>query len=292
MKKTIVITMLVCLSSVGVSAQDESEVVVESGDITLTVAELESAIATLPDEYRAYAAGPGKKSFAEDLLRMKRLAQAAEESGVADDPMVEAQVELARVNTLANAQVEQMRESIEVDPERVESLYEERKNQFERAKARHILIAFEGSPAAGEDAPTEEEAKAEAEAIRERIEGGADFAEIAKAESDDQGSGARGGELGEFSRGQMVPEFENAVFTAGEGELTPVVRTQFGYHVIQVQERDVMTLEEVREQLATELRQQKLQEQIESFGEGTETTFDESYFQTSTPAESAVPEGS
>lgn len=291
MKKTM-ITMFVCLCAMATFAQEESKVVVSSGDVSLTAAELESAIATLPDEYRPYAAGPGKKSFAEDLLRMKRLAKAAEESGVAEQPSVKAQLELSRANTLANAQVEKMRDSIEVDPERVNSLYEERKSQFERAKARHILIAFEGSPAAGEDAPIEEEAKAEAEAIRARIEEGEDFAEIAKAESDDKGSGARGGELGEFGRGQMVPEFENAVFAAEPGELTPVVRTQFGYHVIEVQNRKVMTLDEVRGQIEAEIKQQKLQQQIESLGEGVETTFDESYFGQDTTDAPAESEGS
>ena len=282
--KRLLMVVVVCAMTFAAFAQTDVEVVIaSSGDVTVTDTELEAAIESLPDEIRPYAEGPGKKSFVEDLLRMKRLAKAAEDSGVADQPEVKAQLELNRANTLANAQVEAMRESITVDEERVSKLYEERKGQFERAKARHILIAFQGSPAAGENAPTEDEAKAEAEALLEKIEAGADFATVAQEESDDKGSGARGGELGEFTRGQMVPEFENAVFSAEPGTLAPLVRTQFGYHIIEVQERATMPLEAVRAEIESELRQQILQQQIEGFDEGAVVTFNEDYFDSDVP---------
>lgn len=276
--KKVLILMVVSISAFAALAQDEARVIVRSGDITVTDIELQAAVESLPEEIRQYASGPGKKSFAEDLLRMKRLAKAAEESGLGDDPEIRAQLELSRANTLANAQVEKMRESIEIDPERTSRVYEERKGQFERAKARHILIAFEGSPAAGEDAPTDEEARAHAEKLLERIRGGEEFAAVAQAESDDKGSGTRGGELGEFGRGQMVPAFEEAVFSTEAGEIAPLVKTQFGYHIINVQDRKTLPLESVREDIETELRQQALQQEIESLDEGTEVTFDQEYF--------------
>lgn len=282
--KKIMLTVAVCLMAYAGAAQDTERVVARSGDVVVTAAELEAAIETLPDEVRSYAEGQGRKSFTEDLLRMKRLAHAAEESGVADDPAVKAQLALSRANTLANAHVEKMRTEIEVDAKRVAELYEERKGQFERAKARHILIAFEGSPAAGDDPLSEEAAKKKAEEILQRIKAGEDFAELAKAESDDKGSGSRGGDLGEFERGRMVPEFESAVFETEPGQLAPVVRTQFGYHVIQ----NTTSVEDLLEEIETELRQQELQRLIESLEEGTEVTFDEEYFAPAAP--SAVPE--
>ena len=118
-----------------------------------------------------------------------------------------------------------MRESIKISDAEAKAKYDERKAQLERAKARHILIAFQGSPAApAEGALTDDAAKAKAEEIRTKIANGADFVALAKAESHDTVSGANGGDLGELSRGQMVPEFDQAVFTAKAGELTPVVR--------------------------------------------------------------------
>lgn len=279
MKKTILMLLLL-IPAAGLLAQtvSDNDVVARSGDVTITKGELEMAVESLPAEYQQYAEGPGKRSFAEDLLRMKMLAAAAEKSGVAEEPKVKMQLALARANTLANAQIERLSDQIEIDEERVKSLYEQRREQLDRARARHILIAFEGSPAAGDDALPEEGARAKAESLRARIEAGEDFAEIAREESDDHGSAARGGDLGTFSRGRMVPEFEEAVFAAEAGELTPVVRTQFGYHVIQVQERGPTPMAEVREQLVDELRQRGLQDALESLQEGAEVQLDESYF--------------
>jgi peptidyl-prolyl cis-trans isomerase C len=278
-KKTFCLLLLL-IPAAGVLAQatGDTDVVVRSGEVTITKAELELAVESLPAEYQQYAEGPGKRSFAEDLLRMKLLANAAEKSGLASEPKVRTQLELARANTLANAQIERMSDEIQIDPERVKALYEERRDQFERARARHILIAFEGSPAAGDNAPPEAEARTKAESLRARIEAGEDFAEIAREESDDHGSAARGGDLGRFARGQMVPEFEEAVFAAEAGELVPVVRTQFGYHVVQVQELGPTPIEEVREQLVNELRQRSLQEALEALQEGSEVQIDEAYF--------------
>lgn len=89
-----------------------------------------------------------------------------------------------------------------------------------RASARHILVATE----------------AECLKLKADIEAGGDFAQIAKAHSQCP-SGKRGGELGEFSRGQMVPEFDQVVFTNEVGKVHGPVKTQFGYHLVEVTKR-------------------------------------------------------
>lgn len=100
--------------------------------------------------------------------------------------------------------------------------------------ARHILISYKGATRA---APyvnrSKDEAKQFAEALRKEIQEGADFADVAKRESDDRGSAATGGALGKFSRDQMVPEFSNAAFALDVGGLSDVIESQFGFHVIQ-----------------------------------------------------------
>lgn len=89
-----------------------------------------------------------------------------------------------------------------------------------KASARHILVA------------TEEQCLT----LKQDIEGGADFAEVARQHSTCP-SGQRGGELGEFGRGQMVPEFDQVVFSADVGQIQGPVQTQFGYHLIEVTDR-------------------------------------------------------
>jgi peptidyl-prolyl cis-trans isomerase D len=116
----------------------------------------------------------------------------------------------------------------------------------EQAKSRHILVKVD----AGADAKTDAAAKAKAEGILKQIQGGANFAELAKKYSDDPGSKETGGELGFSQRGRMVPEFDTAIFTQKIGD-TKIVKSQFGYHIVQVEERQTAHAESINEVLPT-----------------------------------------
>ena len=118
-------------------------------------------------------------------------------------------------------------------------------NQPEQSRSRHILIKYPGG-AAKSDA----EAKAKAENLLKQIKAGGDFAALAKANSEDPGSGAAGGELGFAKRGTMVPEFDSAIFSQKIGDTT-LVHTQFGYHIIQVEERQTAHAQPINEVLPT-----------------------------------------
>jgi len=86
----------------------------------------------------------------------------------------------------------------------------------------------------GQKELTDAEAKAKAEQLIARIKGGEDFGKVAAKESDDIGSAQEGGDLGSFTRGRMVAPFEQAAFALKEGEISGPVRSQFGYHIIQL----------------------------------------------------------
>ncbi|MGD0730435.1 MAG: peptidylprolyl isomerase [Terracidiphilus sp.] len=116
----------------------------------------------------------------------------------------------------------------------------------EQARSRHILIKV----APGADAKTDAAAKAKAEGLLKQIQGGANFADLAKKNSDDPGSKDAGGELGFAQRGRMVPEFDNAIFTQKIGD-TKIVKTQFGYHIVQVEERQPAHAQTINEVLPT-----------------------------------------
>ena len=116
----------------------------------------------------------------------------------------------------------------------------------EQARSRHILIKVD----AGADAKTDAAAKAKAEGILKQIQGGANFADLAKKNSDDPGSKDSGGDLPFARRGTMVPEFEKALFSQKIGD-TQIVKSQFGYHIVQVEERQTAHSESINEVLPT-----------------------------------------
>lgn len=255
-------------------------VILSAGDIAIHQKEFENAIKTLPAEYQSYAMGPGKKQFADDYLRMKLLAVKGMKDGLANDPEVVNQLNLLRENLVANAEINRLEKSIKVSDEDLKKAYDSNQKDYEQVQARHILIAFKGSPAAqpGKKELTEEEAKAKAEDLRKQIASGADFAELAKKESDDTGSGTRGGDLGEFGHNQMVPEFEQAAFAAKVGEVTPVIRTQYGYHIIKVEKHDTTPFAQVKATLERSEAKKRLQDQLDAMKADAKPVYNEAYF--------------
>ena len=116
----------------------------------------------------------------------------------------------------------------------------------EQARSRHILIKVD----AGSDPKADAAAKAKAEALLKQIQGGANFADLAKQNSDDPGSKDSGGELPFAQRGTMVPEFDKAIFTQKIGD-TQIVKSQFGYHIVQVEARKPAHSQDIGEVLPT-----------------------------------------
>ena len=139
----------------------------------------------------------------------------------------------------------------------------------ERIHARHILVSTQGKSDA-----EKKTLKAKADDILKQLKGGADFAELAKKVSDDKGSGEKGGDLDWVVKGQMVPEFDSAAFALKPMELSPVVTSQFGYHIIQVTEKEaahVKPFEEVKANLADELKKQGITDKVQAMGDEIHT---------------------
>ena len=303
MKKTISTIIALALTATLGMAQDKpaaattataasaDPIVIAAGELTIRQSEFENALKTLPAEYQQYAMGAGKKQFADDYLRMKILSVQGMKAGLDKDAEVVRQLDLMRENLVANAQLQRLEKSIVVSDEDLKKVYDSKKKEYELVGARHILIAFKGSPAAQPGKPelTEEQAKAKATELRKQIVAGASFEEIAKKESDDTGSGANGGELGEFNHGQMVPEFEAAAFAAKVGEVTEPVRTQYGYHIIKVDKHDFTPFENVKAFLERNERQAKLQAKLDEMKTAMKVTYNDAYF-TPPPAPPAQPE--
>src|SRR5664279_915202 len=154
--------------------------------------------------------------------------------------------------------------NVPVTPADLQSYYNQHQDQFriaETVTVRHILIK---TPPAGADGKVDPQAvaaaKAKAEDVQKQLQGGADFAELAKKYSDDPGSAQNGGLYPPMIKGQTVPEFEQAAFNTPKGQTTGLVRTNFGFHIIRVEDKQnarVKPLDEVKAQIEPAIKQQK-----------------------------------
>lgn len=159
---------------------------------------------------------------------------------------------------------EQLAASIQVPEEQLRAMYQQQQDRFrtqERVRARHILIKTIDRPAS--EVPALEK---KARDLLRQLKAGADFAELARKNSEDPGSASKGGELDWITRGQTVPEFEKAAFSLKPKEISDVVRTQYGFHIIQVLEHEQARLkpfEEVRAELAAEARRAQVYERMQ-----------------------------
>jgi peptidyl-prolyl cis-trans isomerase C len=216
----------------------------EEHGITVSEQDVDKEIETLKDQVFLQAQSQGQ-----DLGREEAFDQALQQAGITEEQLRQ------QIRDQLPIQKVQERVAGDVGPsqEEIEQFYEQNKAaQFTTPEARctrHILF--------------NKDQKAKAEEVKQQLQNGGDFAELAKEYSQDPGSAEQGGELGCIGRGETVPNFEEAVFNAKQGEIVGPVETEFGYHLIEVteiQEEATQPLSEVegqiRDQLTTEAQSQ------------------------------------
>jgi peptidyl-prolyl cis-trans isomerase C len=159
---------------------------------------------------------------------------------------------------------------VAVKPEDVQAFYKANQDHFkqgDRVRASHILITVPQNA----DAATKAQARAKAEDLLKQIKAGKDFAELAKANSQDPGSAPNGGDLGYFAQGDMVGPFNDVAFSLKPGQVSDVVETQFGFHIIKVVDKQAGTtvpFDQAKGQIEQYLQQQNRQRETEAFVAG------------------------
>jgi peptidyl-prolyl cis-trans isomerase C len=256
---------------------EPDKVVARAGDVQLTAGELNILLQTVPEAQRTQLlAQPGAlRNVATEIIHAKALAKEAEGRKLDQSPRYKSMMDMARYQVLAQLLAEDVSKG--VDDAQLKDYYGKNKDKMDQIKARHILVRTPGSRAPvrpGQKELTDEQAKTKADQLRARLAKGEDFAAVAKAESDDTGSGAQGGDLGSFGHGQMVPEFDKAAFGLKEGEISQPVKTQFGYHIIQVQDK-LDTFEDFKEQLKQQVGPEKVQQYVKEFREKHQPQLDD-----------------
>ncbi len=171
----------------------------------------------------------------------------------------------------AVADLNKLQSEIKVSPEEIARYYERNREQYrqaEQVKARHILIAVPKPDSGGPpDEKVVEEARKKAESLLKQIKAGANFEALAKKNSDDKTTGTEGGALPWFQRGAMEPDFEKAAFSLPKGQISDLVRTGYGWHIIRVddkREAGFTPLSQVKDSIEPTLRQDTAQVKSET----------------------------
>ena len=263
-------------------AVNPNTVVLTIGDRRLTARQYEVLIRTLlPADQQANALGAGRRTVAQRLVAMFALGEEAVQQNLDKRPDVALQLIFQRENLLETAMFKEMVQTAVVPDSDVQAYYDAHRTDFTTVTARHILIRVKSSPMAavpGKPELSDDEARTKAEAIRKRIAAGEDFATLAKQESDDTATAIKGGDVGEFRHGQMVPPFEQAAFALKPGDISEPVRSPFGYHIIQVQSHTVKSLADVKADILAQLRPNVARKEADALLEQTPYTIDDAFF--------------
>ncbi len=271
MKKVIVLSVFLLVLMIGQAfSEGKDDIIAKAGNKTISLSDLDRIIKLYPeDKQKAFADNPRNK----DVL-LRRIVQGivlsdmAKKEGFDKEPLIKEQLDIIENDFLASEFVKQkaIKDIIVMDKD-VEIYYKTHQDEFkvkEQVLASHILVKVDKS--ASED--EKKKARAKAEDLLKRVKAGEDFAKLATEFSDDPSAKIKGGDLGYFSRGRMVKEFEEAAFSLKPGEVSDIVETQYGYHIIKVSDRkkeDLIPLEASKDRILKKLYDDFKQAKIKEF---------------------------
>jgi len=236
----------------GCNLSPGNKVIARVNGESITQAEFQAKIDRLPPYYRTMA-NEQKDKFLDELINERLFLNQAYKQGVDRNKEVKNLVEEARKKIIVAKFIEdQISRNVNISDKAIEEYYKLHKKEFvapERYRASHILVSTE----------------AEAKKALDRLNKGEDFAAVAKEISIDP-SKTNGGDLGYFTEGQMIPDFEAACFKLEPGEISNVVKTQFGYHIIKLTDKkpsQAKTLSEVSDRIKLSLLDMKKMEKLQ-----------------------------
>jgi len=213
----------------------------------ITESDLEKVLSSLPQQQAMQMQGEeGKKRLLNELIAGEMFYLDAVEKELDKEEEFQNILKETKENLLQRYAVQKVMDDVDVKDEEAKEVYEQNKDKYisdEKVSAKHILV------------DDEEKCKE----IKEEIDNGLDFSDAA-AKYSSCPSSKKGGRLGEFGKGQMVPEFEEVAFNMEEGEISDPVKSQFGYHIIQLDKKvpaEQKSFNEVKEQVKQQLLQQK-----------------------------------
>jgi peptidyl-prolyl cis-trans isomerase C len=233
------------------AAKKSGQTLAEVNGAIITTDDFKKEVENLPPYLRPMAETPkGKNELLETMIVREIIMQKAKKEGMDKSPAVAAKVEELKQRVIVEAFLKKkLEEQANISDGEMKKFYDENKDKFntgEQVRASHILVKNE----------------AEAKEILDQVKKGGNFEELAKKHSID-GAAAKGGDLGWFSQGSMIPDFEKVAFSMKEGTVSGIVKTQFGYHIIKLTGKrpaGTRSFEESKELIRAKLAPEKQQE--------------------------------
>lgn len=264
------ILLLMIVFVQGKAMAKDAEIVAKIGDKKITVADFERILGYVDSErQKLLEKNPQlKEAFLKQIVQSMVIADLAKKKGFDKKADVKEQLKLFSDGFLANEYLKkEVASKITVSDDDMKLYYDGHKDEFktpETVRARHILVRVDTSASESD----KKKAKEKAEDILKKIKSGEDFVKLASEMSDDPGSKSKGGDLGFFSRGRMIKPFEDAAFSLKPGEVSDVIETQFGYHIIKVEEKKdeaIETFDAVKERINQKLLQDQIKSKVTDF---------------------------
>lgn len=255
MKNLILVVMILSIGMVsGCAKKSTVDVVATVNGAPITVTMLETKIEKLPQYYQTFAV-EHKNEIVNEMIVEELLYSEARKRKLDRDPNIKELINDATKKILISMIVEEeVKRSTPVSEDDVKAYYDNNKEKYvvpEMIRASHILTS------------TEEEA----EKAKGELDGGAEFAVVAQEYSKDL-TKDRGGDLGYFSKDQMIPEFEKAAFSLNMGQTSGIIKTRFGYHIIKLTDRKpavYQNFDEVKDAIMTSLIRDRQRESFDEF---------------------------
>ncbi|HTQ53131.1 MAG TPA: peptidylprolyl isomerase [Bryobacteraceae bacterium] len=276
----------------GAGSVSPDTVVLSVGDEKITAAQFDRLLDGLPPQYRNQMRTTGRRQFAENVVMLKILAQEAHAHKLDDTPAYKEQLESQVERLMAQLYYQELVKETKADEASAREYYEQHKSDYLQAKVLQILVRAKGSPIMlKKDAKelADDEALAKATDIRKKLADGADFATVAKAESDDPSASNNGGDLGTIGHGRLPPPVEQIAFTIPVGELSAPIKSPQGYHIIKVESRQEKTFVEVRPEIERRLDQELIRKKMEDLKTAKNVVFNPEYFGPAAPPTMAKP---
>lgn len=266
---TVISVLLVGVNAL--QAEPKEKIFAKIGKEEIKQSSVDRFIQELPPQYKAQinaqmASPEAKKqvikNIVENIIANKLFSREARRLKLHQKPEVKRKIDNVIDQILVSEYINQIKDQIKIKKDEMEAYYEKNKNQYqepEQVKVRHILLK------------TEEDARV----VLTELKGGKDFAQLAEEKSICP-SKTEGGDLGWFGRGKMVPAFETAAFNLKKDEISEIVKTRFGYHIIKLEDRKAArqkSFDSVKDQIEMQLKQQKMATEIKKIQAKLEKEF-------------------